>query len=124
VLRELKAAGLRIAIDDFGADHSSLSRLRGLEVDILKIDRSFLAGVPGERDAAAIVSAIISLACALGMHAVAEGVERTEQLDFLRGKQCRRVQGYHIARPMPAAQAAAYVRAGGPALPARVPEAA
>jgi diguanylate cyclase (GGDEF)-like protein/PAS domain S-box-containing protein len=124
VLRELKAAGVRIAIDDFGADHSSLSRLRALKVDILKIDRDFLTGVPEERDAGAIVTAILSLASALGMHAVAEGIERAEQVDFLRGRHCRRVQGYHIARPMPAAQAAAHVRADVPPLPARLHEAA
>jgi diguanylate cyclase (GGDEF)-like protein/PAS domain S-box-containing protein len=111
VLRELKAAGVRIAIDDFGADHSSLARLRSLKVDILKIDRSFLAGVPEERDAAAIVTAILSLASALGMDAVAEGVEHAEQLEFLRRERCRRVQGYHIAVPMPAAHVREFLRA-------------
>jgi EAL domain-containing protein (putative c-di-GMP-specific phosphodiesterase class I) len=114
VLRELKQAGVRVAIDDFGADHSSLSRLRDLHVDILKIDRSFLAGVPERRDAAAIVTAILSLASALGMDAVAEGVETAEQLDFLDAKGCRRAQGYHIARPMPAAQVTEFLREHGP----------
>jgi diguanylate cyclase (GGDEF)-like protein/PAS domain S-box-containing protein len=115
VLRELKRAGVRVAIDDFGADHSSLARLRDLHVDVLKIDRSFLAGVPEQRDAAAIVTAILSLASALGMEAVAEGVETAEQLDFLDAKACRRVQGYHIARPMPAAEVTEFLRRHGPA---------
>jgi diguanylate cyclase (GGDEF)-like protein/PAS domain S-box-containing protein len=114
VLRELKATGVRVAIDDFGADHSSLARLRHLRVDVLKIDRSFLAGVPQERDAAAIVTAILSLASALGMDAVAEGVETAEQLRFLDAKGCRQVQGYHLARPMPAAEATEYLRTHGP----------
>jgi PAS domain S-box-containing protein/diguanylate cyclase (GGDEF)-like protein len=110
VLRELKDVGARVAIDDFGADHSSLARLRALRVDILKIDRDFLRGVPEEREAAAIVTAVLSLASALGMSAVAEGVETAEQLHFLQGLGCDRVQGYHIARPMPARDATAFMR--------------
>jgi EAL domain-containing protein (putative c-di-GMP-specific phosphodiesterase class I) len=111
VLREIKQLGVRVAIDDFGADHSSLARLRALDVDILKIDRSFLAGVPEERPAASIVTAILSLARGLGMEAVAEGVETAEQLAFLGANGCTRAQGYHIARPMPAEQMTAYLRA-------------
>jgi diguanylate cyclase (GGDEF)-like protein/PAS domain S-box-containing protein len=114
VLRQLKDVGVRVAIDDFGADHSSLARLRDLHVDILKIDRSFLTGVPEQRDAAAIVTAILSLASALGMDAVAEGVETAEQLDFLDARACRRAQGYHIARPMPADEVTEYLRLHGP----------
>jgi EAL domain-containing protein (putative c-di-GMP-specific phosphodiesterase class I) len=110
VVGDLKALGLRVAIDDFGADHSSLARLRAMQVDILKIDRSFLAGVPEECAAASIVTAILSLARALGMHAVAEGVETAEQLRFLGENDCHRAQGYHIARPMPAEQATEFLR--------------
>jgi EAL domain-containing protein (putative c-di-GMP-specific phosphodiesterase class I) len=121
VLREIKALGVRVAIDDFGADHSSLARLRALNVDILKIDRSFLAGVPEERPAASIVTSILSLARGLGMEAIAEGVETAEQLAFLAASGCRRAQGYHIARPMPAEQMTEYLRAHaegpGPARP-------
>ena len=110
MVHDLKALGLRVAIDDFGADHSSLARLRAMQVDILKIDRSFLTGVPEERAAASIVTAILSLARALGMHAVAEGVETAEQLRFLGESGCRRAQGYHVARPMPAQQATEFLR--------------
>ena len=111
VLREIKDLGVRVAIDDFGADHSSLARLRALNVDILKIDRGFLVGVPEERPAASIVTAILSLARGLGMQAVAEGVETAEQLAFLGANGCPRAQGYHIARPMPAEQITACLRA-------------
>jgi EAL domain-containing protein (putative c-di-GMP-specific phosphodiesterase class I) len=81
-----------------------------MQVDILKIDRSFLAGVPKEPAAASIVTAILSLARALGMDAVAEGVETAEQLRFLGENDCSRAQGYHIARPMPAEQATEFLR--------------
>ncbi len=114
MLRELKDIGVRVAIDDFGADHSSLARLRALRVDILKIDRDFLRGVPHEREAAAIVTAVLSLASALGMSAVAEGVETAGQLRFLESLGCDRVQGYHIARPMPVDDATAFLRAHPP----------
>ena len=116
VLRELKEIGVRVAIDDFGADHSSLARLRALRVDILKIDRDFLRGVPQEHEAAAIVTAVLSLASALGMSAVAEGVETAEQMHFLQGLGCDRVQGYHIARPMPVDDATAYMHRHPPVI--------
>jgi EAL domain-containing protein (putative c-di-GMP-specific phosphodiesterase class I) len=119
VLRELQDIGVRVAIDDFGADHSSLARLRALKVDILKIDRDFLRGVPEEGDAAAIVTAVLSLAGALGMTAVAEGVETAEQLGFLRTYGCDRVQGYHVARPMAVGLATTLLRGAMP-----LPEAA
>ena len=114
VLRALKDIGARVAIDDFGADHSSLARLRALKVDILKIDRDFLRGVPHEREAAAIVTAVLSLAGALGMSAVAEGVETVDQMRFLQVLGCERVQGYHIARPMPVAEATRFLRRHAP----------
>ena len=116
VLRELKEVGVRVAIDDFGADHSSLARLRALRVDILKIDRDFLRGVPEEHEAAAIITAVLSLASALGMSAVAEGVETGDQMRFLQGLGCDRVQGYHIARPMPVADATAYLQRHPPVI--------
>ena len=104
LLERLAAAGLRFAIDDFGADFSSLARLRDLPVHELKIDRSFLRGVPGDGRAAAIVTAIIQLAQALELTAVAEGVEDAEQLAFLARQDCELAQGFHLARPLPAAQ--------------------
>jgi diguanylate cyclase (GGDEF)-like protein/PAS domain S-box-containing protein len=101
VLRELHELGLRLALDDFGAGYSSLSRLREMPMDTLKIDRAFLRAVPENPEAAAIVTAILSLARALGRHVVAEGVETEEQRRFLEQQQCPLVQGFLLARPMP-----------------------
>jgi diguanylate cyclase (GGDEF)-like protein len=103
VLRALRELGVSIVIDDFGADHSSLGRLRDLPVQALKIDRSFLRAVPGDERAAAIVSAIVSLARALGLRTVAEGVETEEQRRFLAERGCDHAQGFGLARPAPAA---------------------
>ena len=104
VLGSLHELGVTIAIDDFGAEFSSLSRLRDLPVDLLKIDRSFMRGVPERADAAAIVTAIANLAAALEMRAVAEGVETPQQLDFLVEQGCPLAQGFHLGRPVPAEQ--------------------
>ncbi|WP_121249840.1 sensor domain-containing protein [Solirubrobacter pauli] len=101
LLEELREAGLKVAIDDFGAGHSSLGRLRALAVDTLKVDRSFLAGVPEDPTAGAIVAAVLSLADALGMNAVVEGVETDAQLAFLREHSCALAQGFLLGRPVP-----------------------
>jgi diguanylate cyclase (GGDEF)-like protein len=101
-MRRLQAVGLRTAIDDFGADHSSLGRLRGLAFDILKIDRSFLTEVPADPKASAVVSAILALTSGIGMTAVAEGVETEPQHRFLVDAGCDYAQGFFLARPMPA----------------------
>ncbi len=98
----LHELGLRLAIDDFGAAYSSLGRLRDLPVDILKIDRSFLTAVPDDPAAGQIVEAILSLSRALGVVAVAEGIERDDQLDFLRERGCQVGQGFRLGRPLPA----------------------
>jgi diguanylate cyclase (GGDEF)-like protein/PAS domain S-box-containing protein len=102
-LRALRDAGMRIAIDDFGTGYSSLSRLSDLPVDTLKIDRSFIMGLPGNRAAARLVPTIIGLARAFDLITVAEGVETREQLEFLARTGCDQSQGYLHARPMPAA---------------------
>ena len=101
LLTELRDAGLAIAIDDFGAGHSSLGRLRDLPVQVLKVDRSFLARVPEDAGSTAIVAAILDLGRALGMTTVVEGVEEPAQLEFLRDRGCL-VQGYLTGRPVPA----------------------
>jgi diguanylate cyclase (GGDEF)-like protein/PAS domain S-box-containing protein len=101
-LHELTAAHLNVAIDDFGAGWSSLGRLRDLPVRMLKIDRSFLRGVPEDPQASAVVQAILELASALGMETVAEGVETAEQRAFLVDRDCPLAQGYLLDRPMPA----------------------
>ena len=104
LLAEFSEAGLPVAIDDFGAGHSSLARLRDLPVDVLKVDRSFLGRVPEDERSAAIVAAILELSAALGMTTVVEGVEQPDQLQFLIDLGCPLVQGYLLGRPVPAHQ--------------------
>jgi EAL domain-containing protein (putative c-di-GMP-specific phosphodiesterase class I) len=99
VVRGLDALGLRIALDDFGTGYSSLSRLRELPVSTLKIDRAFLREVPESPDAAAVVTAILQLARALGRTAVAEGVETEEQRAFLAREGCPLAQGFFLGVP-------------------------
>ena len=111
VLGELRAAGFALAIDDFGAGYSSLWRLRELPVQIIKVDRAFLAGVPGEPQATAVYSAILQLADACGCDVVAEGVEEPEHADFLAASGCRIAQGFHFSRPVPAADVTALLEA-------------
>jgi diguanylate cyclase (GGDEF)-like protein/PAS domain S-box-containing protein len=102
VLLELKQLGVRVAIDDFGTGYSSLGYLKRFPVDVVKIDRSFVAGIETSAVDTAIISAVIGLAEAVGMSTVAEGVETRGQLDRLRELGCRTVQGYYLAKPMPA----------------------
>jgi EAL domain-containing protein (putative c-di-GMP-specific phosphodiesterase class I)/PAS domain-containing protein len=101
VVRELDALGLRIALDDFGTGYSSLSRLRELPVSTLKIDRSFMRDVPERPEAAAVVTAILQLARALGRSAVAEGVETEAQRAFLAAERCPLAQGFLLGVPVP-----------------------
>jgi diguanylate cyclase (GGDEF)-like protein/PAS domain S-box-containing protein len=104
VLHDLSDLGVRIALDDFGAAYSSLSRLRELPVQVLKIDRAFLHGVPGDPAATEIMRAVLQLARGLGMVAVAEGVEHADQLPLLVGEGCALGQGFLLGRPVPAAE--------------------
>lgn len=112
-LRQLKRTGIRIAVDDFGTGHSSLSYLRRFDVDQIKIDRSFVAGIGAERSDETIVKAIIAMGHSLGLTIVAEGVETREQYDFLRTHGCDRAQGYLIGRPLEARAVEALIRERG-----------
>jgi diguanylate cyclase (GGDEF)-like protein len=105
VLRALHDGGIRLAIDDFGTGYSSLSRLRELPVDVVKIDRSFVRDLPGDRDARAIVRAMLQLATNLEIVPLAEGIETDAQLAFLTEQGCALGQGYLFARPMGADEA-------------------
>jgi EAL domain-containing protein (putative c-di-GMP-specific phosphodiesterase class I) len=105
-LKKLKQLGVSIAIDDFGTGYSSLSYLRRFPVDKVKIDRSFVAEVPVNRDQGAIVSAIIALAHALQIRVVAEGVETEAQRAFLKSCGCDFIQGFLVGRPADADTAA------------------
>jgi diguanylate cyclase (GGDEF)-like protein/PAS domain S-box-containing protein len=96
--------GLAIAIDDFGTGHSSLSRLNQLHVSTLKIDRTFVRDVPGDRHAATLVAAIIQLAHTLGLTPLAEGIETHAQRKFMIENGCQFGQGFHFSRPIPADQ--------------------
>ncbi|HYV15941.1 MAG TPA: EAL domain-containing protein [Conexibacter sp.] len=114
LLVELREAGLTVAIDDFGSGHSSLGRLRELPVQVLKVDRSFLACVPDDAGASAIVVAVLELGKALGMTTVVEGVEDLAQLDFLRRHGCPLAQGFLLGRPVPADQLERRLVGSGP----------
>ena len=101
VLGELRESGFRLAIDDFGAGHSSLGRLSELPCEVIKIDRSFVRRLPDDPSAAAMVTAMIELARSLDLQAVAEGIETPAQLDFLLEKGCPLGQGFLFSRPVP-----------------------
>ena len=96
---------MRIAVDDFGKGYSSLSYLKHLPVDILKIDRSFVDGLGTDQKDEGIVRTVIDLARTLGLEVVAEGVETGEQLEYLREMGCELVQGFYFWHPLPTEKA-------------------
>ena len=101
ILRSLSDVGVTIAIDDFGTGYSSLNYLRSFAFDTLKIDRSFVQGLPGNHADATIARGIVALGHALGVKVTAEGVETEEQAAFLRGEGCDALQGFMLSRPVP-----------------------
>jgi len=100
VLDELNDMGVNLAIDDFGTGYSSLSYLKQFRVDKLKIDRSFIRDIGTDPEAAAIPTAIISMAKSLNLEVIAEGVENEEQMSFLRLHHCDQIQGYYLSKPL------------------------
>lgn len=101
VLQQLSQIGVTLAIDDFGTGYSSLSYLQRLNVDVLKVDRSFITNMAKRSGDAVIVEAIITLAHNFGMRVIAEGVESKEQVEFLQALKCDEIQGYYYSKPLP-----------------------
>lgn len=98
-IMELKRLGVEIAIDDFGTGYSSLTRLKDLQIDYLKLDRTFIMNINNDNNARKVVISVIQLAKALGLKIIAEGIETKEQYDFLIGLGCDNAQGFYIHRP-------------------------
>jgi diguanylate cyclase (GGDEF)-like protein len=124
ILRRVKGLGVRIAMDDFGTGHSSLSYLQAFPFDNIKIDQTFISNLQSNNQSATIVRAVIGLARGLDLPVVAEGVETTDQLEFLANELCDKVQGYLIGRPRPISEYADVVgRSSTAARPVRLVEA-
>ena len=113
IMRKLKEMGVRISIDDFGTGYSSLSYLKRFPIDTVKIDQNFVRDIVQSSNDAAIVTAVISMARALKLGVIAEGVETQEQLDFLEREQCETIQGFLYSRPVPAEEFGAALRRAG-----------
>ena len=111
-LEQLKAIGVRLAVDDFGTGFSSLSYLRRFPIDSLKLDRSFVQEITADADDAIIVSAVISMGKSLKHRIIAEGVETLEQLAFLQAHGCNEGQGYFFSKPVAAQQFAKLLETG------------
>ena len=112
MMDELSAMGVTLSLDDFGTGFSSLSYLKRFPIDTLKIDRSFVVGIPDDSNDCAIAGAIVSMAKQLRHRVIAEGVETAEQLAFLRSIGCDEIQGYLYSPPLPAADFAALMASG------------
>ena len=107
----MKALGIRLSIDDFGTGYSSLSRLRTMPIDKLKIDQSFVSGIPGEEEIIKITDVIIQLAKSLDMDVIAEGVETEIQHDYLIKYGCINAQEYFYSSLQPAKELEAWLEA-------------
>ena len=113
-LAELRELGVRIALDDFGTGSTSLSTLRFLSIEIVKLDKSFIDGISSDPEAHRLAGAVLDLAHALGLETVAEGIEQADQIAHLSQMRCTLGQGYHISKPVPARRLGALLRAGAP----------
>jgi diguanylate cyclase (GGDEF)-like protein len=106
-LAKIRAHGIKLLVDDFGTGYSSLSLLQQIDMDVLKVDRAFTSGLGKSAEGEVFFRAIVSMAHALGMQVVAEGVETADQLRILQALSCDEIQGYFISRPVPANEARA-----------------
>jgi EAL domain-containing protein (putative c-di-GMP-specific phosphodiesterase class I) len=109
-MEELEQLGVQLSIDDFGTGYSSLAALKTFPVGRLKIDMSFIKGLPDDEDDRTVAAAVISLGQKLKLRVIAEGVETAEQADFLRRNSCDEMQGYHLSKPIPPDEFAAFLR--------------
>jgi diguanylate cyclase (GGDEF)-like protein len=114
ILQTLREAGIRLAVDDFGTGYSSLSYLRKFPVDAVKIDQSFIRQISTAGQDTTIVKAVIGMARGLKLRVIAEGVEKPEEVAFLRAYRCDEAQGYYFSRPVPAQQFATLLKNGMP----------
>ncbi|MGZ3236880.1 MAG: EAL domain-containing protein, partial [Burkholderiaceae bacterium] len=109
-LTAIKKMGIKLLVDDFGTGYSSLSQLQRMDMDVLKVDRSFTSDLGNSAEGEIFFNAIVSMAHALGMLVVAEGVETEQQLRILQSLSCDEIQGYFIARPVPAEEVPSLLR--------------
>jgi EAL domain-containing protein (putative c-di-GMP-specific phosphodiesterase class I) len=112
IMRELKRIGIRLSLDDFGTGWSSLSYLRKFPLDRIKIDRSFLRDIASQPAAEAVVRTVLNLGRNLGLACTAEGVETSQQFDYLKKQKCPEIQGFLYSPALPAADFGALLRSG------------
>jgi len=124
ILDAVREMGVKISIDDFGTGYSSLSCLRRLPIDFLKIDRSFVNQITVEPDAAAIASTIVAMAHTLKLKVTAEGVETSEQVEFLRSIECDEIQGFIISKPLPNTEIPRLLENNATRIPDQIPRVA
>lgn len=110
LLSRLRSAGITVAIDDFGSGYSSLTHLKNLPIDVLKVDKAFIDDVPGDSSGEGLVQSVLDLAKSLQLTVVAEGVEKTDQLNWLRGQRCDIIQGYVFSPPVPVEEATDWLK--------------